>query len=134
MDRIKKEVKSFFGGGEKESKPTERRGRSERRESRVDRSSRRSSILPTSSVFSTVDPILCMSQNKDPKELKKSNQQTPRVIRRGKSKMRRSMKHAVGNSIGYMSEVSSVSYSGPTCNYQYTFKLKYGTIPNYDED
>lgn len=133
MDKIKqgvKGVKSLFSN-DKEPKE-ERRGRSERRESRADRSSRRSSILP--SVFSTVDPILCMSHNKDPKEIKKSTQQTPRVIRRGTSRMRRSRKNAVGNSIGYMSEVSSVSYSGQNCNYQYTFKLKYGTIPNYDED
>jgi len=123
MDKIK----NFFSSDKEGKEDKEgKKEKSKRRESR------RSSILP--SVFSNVDPILCLSQNKDPKLLKKQTQATPRVIRRGSNKFKRSGKNAVGNSIAFMSEVSSVSYSGPVINYQYTFKLKYGTVPNYDED
>ena len=111
-------------------------------DSDTSRSSRRKSILgfgSTSSktkrsIFADVDPILCSMQNKDPTApVKPKNQETPKVIRRGSNKFRRSRGN-VGNSIAYMSPVSSVSYAGQVINYQYEFKLKYGTINNYDED
>lgn len=120
-------IKSIFSSSKDKTEREERRGRDPNKESR------RKSIFARS-IFSDVDPILCSRENRDPTTIKKSTQATPKVIRRGSSKMRRSRKNAVGNSIAYMSTVSSVSYAGPVINYQYEFKLKYGTVPNYDED
>lgn len=102
-----------------------------------EKSERRKSIIapsPSYSLWSGIDPILCSRSTMDPEKARKTTVPTPKVIRRGSRKMKRSMKNACGTSIAYMSNVSSVSYSGSVINYQYEFKLRYSTCPNPDMD
>lgn len=126
LDKTLSKTKDFFSGKEQKS---------ERRKSIIDE--RRKSIIdvaPSTSLWSNIDPILCNRSTMDPEKARRTTQPTPKVIRRGSKKMKRSMKNSCGSSIAFMSPVSSVSYAGPVINYQYEFKLRYGTIPNPDMD
>jgi len=107
-------------GRDREETDTQERGRGRERER--GRSTAKPEPKGVGAYFAQVDPIL------GHKTSKPHAAPTPKVIRRGSKRLARSRSRCRGSEMACMSSTSFVGYSGSTINYQYEFKLKYGTL------